>query len=99
MHPWCFHPDHRVRLTDGHAGGDAQEVPQPHLLHHLFPKPLHRLALGGDGRGLRRYSSVHGGVEQHAGGSTGTRRQREEGRVTNQRLAVDRKSVIVLDVE
>lgn len=81
VHPRRVHSDHRVRLPDRHSGGDSEEVSQPHFLHHLLPKPLHCLALGGHGRGLRGHSVVHGGVEQRAGGSASTRRQREEGRV------------------
>lgn len=81
LHPWCLHPDHRVRLTDRHPGGDAKKVPQPHLLHHVLSKPLHYLALVGYSCGLPGHSVVHRGVEQRAGGSAWTRRQGEEGRV------------------
>lgn len=82
VHPWRVHPDHRVHLPDGHAGGDAQKVPQPHLLHPVLPKPLHYLALGGHRRGLPGHAALHGGVEQRAGGSAPTRRQGDEGGVT-----------------
>lgn len=82
VHPWRVHPDHRVHLADGHAGGDAQEVPQPHLLHPVLPKRLHRLALGGHRRGLPGHAALHGGVEQRAGSSAWTRREGEEGGVT-----------------
>lgn len=88
MHPWCVHSDHRVRLADCHSCGDPEKVPQPHRLHHLFPKPLHYLALGGHGRGLPGHSAVHGGVEQRAGGSAWTRRQGEEGGVKKKGLVV-----------
>lgn len=89
MHPWRVHPDHRVRLADRHSGGDPEEVPEPHLLHPLLPKPLHVLALGGHGRGLPGHPAVHGGVEQRAGGSAATRRQGEEGRVKKTGLERD----------
>lgn len=72
VHPRRVHPDHRVRLADGHSGGDSEKVPQPHLLHPVLPKPLHDLALGGHGRGLPGNSAVHGGVEQRAGGPART---------------------------
>lgn len=81
VHPRRVHPDHRVHLADGHAGGDAPEVPQPHLLHPLLPQPLHRLALGGHRRGLPGHAALHGGVGQRAGGSAPTGRQGEEGGV------------------
>lgn len=81
MYPWCFHPDYRVHLTDRHPGGDTEEVSEPHLLHHLLPKPLHFLALGGHGRGLPGYYAVHRGVEQCALSSARTQHQRKEGRV------------------
>ncbi|CAG08684.1 unnamed protein product [Tetraodon nigroviridis] len=83
VHPWRLHPDHRVHLPDGHAGGDPQEVPQPHLLHPVLPKPLHQLALGGHRRGLPGHAALHGGVEQRAGGSAQTRRHGEEGRLSD----------------
>lgn len=75
-----------MHLADGHAGGDAQEVPQPHLLHPVLPKPLHRLALGGHRRGLPGHAALHGGVEQRAGSSAWTRREGEEGGVTAEAL-------------
>ena len=88
MHPWGFHPDHRVRLADRHSGGDTEEVPQPHLLHHVLPKPLHHLALGGHRRGLPGHAAVHGGVEQRAVGSAWTKRQGEEDGVKTKLLEI-----------
>lgn len=81
MHPWRVHPDHRVHLPDGHSCGDAQKVPQPHLLHPVLPKPLHYLALGGHCGGLPGHPALHGGVEQRADSSGPSRRQGEEGSV------------------
>lgn len=81
MHQRCLHPDHRVRLADRHSGGDPEEVPQPHHLHHVLPEPLHHVALGGHGGRLPRHAAVHRGVEQCVGGSAWTRRQGQEGRV------------------
>lgn len=82
VHPRRVHPDHGVHLPDGHSRGDAQKVPQPHLLHPVLPKPLHYLALGGHGGGLPGHPALHGGVEQRAGGSGPSRRQGEEGSVS-----------------
>ncbi|XP_019737341.1 UDP-xylose and UDP-N-acetylglucosamine transporter isoform X1 [Hippocampus comes] len=75
VHPRRVHPDHRVRLAHRHPGGDSEKVPQPHLLHRVLPKPLHGVALGRHGRGLRGHAALHRGVERRHGGQ-------EEGRVT-----------------
>lgn len=78
MHTQRIHSDHRVHLTDSDSGGDPEEVPEPHLLHPLLPKPLHCLALGGHSRGLSGHAAVHGGVEHRAVVSAWTRQQGEE---------------------
>lgn len=78
MHPRRVRPDHRVHLADGHAGGDSAEVPQPHLLHPVLPKPLHRVALGGHLRGVPGHAALHRGVEQRAGSPAPTRGRGEE---------------------
>lgn len=70
-----------MRLADRHSGGDSEEVPQPHFLHPLLPKPLHHLALGGHGCGLPGNSAVYGGAQQPACGTAWTQSQGEEGRV------------------
>lgn len=82
MHPRRVRPDHGVHLPHGHPGGHSPQVPQPHLLHPLLPKPLHAVALGGHRRGLPGHAALHGGVEQRAFGPARPRRQREEGGVT-----------------
>uniref|UniRef100_G3NK78 Solute carrier family 35 member B4 n=1 Tax=Gasterosteus aculeatus aculeatus TaxID=481459 RepID=G3NK78_GASAC len=79
VHSRGFHPHHGVRLVDRHSGGDAEKVPQPHLLHHVLPEPVHRVALGGHGGGVLGHPAVHRGVGQRAGGSPWTRCQGEEG--------------------
>lgn len=64
LHPGRLHPHHGVHLPHRHAGGDAAQVRQPHLLHPLLPQPLHGLALAGHRLRLRGDPHVHGGVEQ-----------------------------------
>lgn len=81
VHPRCLYPDHRVHLSDRHFGRDAEKVPEPHFLHFVLPKPLHRVALGGHSCGLPGHAVVHRGAEQFADGATRTTGQREEGRV------------------
>ncbi|XP_077373850.1 UDP-xylose and UDP-N-acetylglucosamine transporter isoform X3 [Festucalex cinctus] len=84
VHPRRLHPDHRVRLAHRHPGGDPEEVPQPHLLHPVLPEPLHGVALGRHGRGLRRHAALHRGVEERCRWRRWRRRRagQEEGRVT-----------------
>lgn len=64
LHSGRLHPHHGVHLPHRHAGGDAAQIRQPHLLHPLLPQPLHGLALAGHCLRLRGDSHVHGGVEQ-----------------------------------
>lgn len=64
LHSGRLHPHHGVHLPHCHTGGDAAQVRQPHLLHPLFPQPLHGLALAGHCLCLRGDSHVHRGVEQ-----------------------------------
>lgn len=71
-----------MHIADRHLSGDAQKVPQPHLLHPLLPKPLHCVALVRHVCGLCGNSDLHRGVEQHPGGAPGS--QNEEGGVTQQ---------------
>lgn len=78
VYPQRVHSDHRVRVADGHPGGDPQEVPQPHHLCAVLPKPLHGLALGGHGGGLSGNAAVHGGVDQCPSGPPEVRRQGED---------------------
>ncbi|XP_074998636.1 nucleotide sugar transporter SLC35B4 isoform X2 [Calonectris borealis] len=64
LRPRRLHPHHGVHLPHRHAGGDAAQVRQPHLLHPLLSQPLHGLALAGHRLRLRGDCHVHGGVEQ-----------------------------------
>lgn len=82
LHPRRLHSHHRVHLSDRHSGGHTQKVPQPHLLHPLFSKPLHGVALAGHGCGVSRHPTVHGGVEQRGCSAPWTcSREGKEGRV------------------
>lgn len=81
MHPRCLHSHHRVRLAHRHSGGHAEEVPQPHLLHPLLPKPFHAVALAGHGRGVPGHAALHRGVEQRGRAACARKREGKEGRV------------------
>lgn len=65
LHPRRLHSHHRVHFSHRHAGGHAQKVPQPHLLHPLLSKPFHSVALAGHSCGVPGHSAVHRGVEEY----------------------------------